>query len=161
MPKKIKPKSISDQKNMIESGRKLARVKNKLKEVVKVGTSADEIEELAVKLIAKEGGKPSFKMVPNYSWATCVNVNEGVVHGIPKKEIVFKNGDVVSVDIGLFYNGFHSDASFTVGLNVNQKTKRFLDAGKAALDKAIEKAKPGNRIFDISKAIEDVLRGKG
>lgn len=161
MTNRIIPKSKSDQKKMTVSGKKLSRVKNELKENVKVGVSANEVEKLAVKLIEKEGGKPSFMMVPNYSWATCVNVNKGIVHGIPKKSIVFKSGDVVSVDVGLVYEGFHSDTSFTVGLNVNKKTQRFLKAGEKALDEAIKKARPGNRVYDISKAIETTLREKG
>lgn len=161
MSTKIVPKNKEDQKRMIVSGEKLARVKNRLKEAVKIGTSADEIEKLAVELIKKEGAKSNFMMVPEYDWATCVNVNEGVVHGIPKKEVVFQKGDIVSVDVGLVYDEFHSDTSFTVGLEVNEETGKFLDAGRETLNKAIEKAKPGNRIFDISKAIEDNLRGKG
>jgi methionyl aminopeptidase len=158
---KIIPKSKSDQKKMIEGGMKLSRVKARLKEAVKIGVSALEIEELAVKLIKEEGGKSSFKMVPNYSWATCVNVNEGIVHGIPEKEIVFKKGDVISVDVGIYYKGFHTDTSFSVGLEVDKKIQEFLETGKKALDSAIKEAKPGNRIFDISKAMEDKLKEKG
>jgi methionyl aminopeptidase len=161
MSTKIIPKSKSDQKKMIEGGKKLAKVKSKLKEAVRVGVSAAEIEKLAVELIRKQGGKPSFKMVPKYSWATCVNVNEGIVHGIPKRELVFKKGDVVSVDIGLFYKGFHTDTSFSVGLKVNEKIRRFLDTGEKALKRAIEATVPGNRIYDISEAIEERLKESG
>src|SRR3972149_1819332 len=102
---KIFVKSASDIEIMKEGGKKLGRVKKGLLKAVKVGVRASEIEELAQKLIKEEGAKPSFAMVPGYSWATCINVNEGLVHGIPKAELVFKEKDVVSVDVGLFYFG--------------------------------------------------------
>lgn len=142
---------------MAEGGKKLAKVRSRLAAAVKEGVSAEDIEELADKLIAESGGKPSFKMVPGYSWATCINVDEGVVHGIPKKEIVFKKGDLVSIDLGLFYKGFHTDTSFTVGVCANDETEQFLEAGRIALAGAIEKARVGNRIYDLSEAIQGTL----
>lgn len=142
---------------MAEGGKKLSKIKKALKKVVSLGATAGEVEDLAQKLIKKEGGKPSFTMVPNYKWATCVNVNEGLVHGIPRPEVVFKKGDIVSVDIGFFYKGFHTDTSFTVGLGLDKATSKFLKAGRDSLKRAIDAAKAGNYIFDISKAIEDTL----
>jgi len=141
---------------MAEGGALLAGVRDALKDSVKVGMSALEIEVLANELIKKTGGEPSFKRVPGYSWATCVNVNEGIVHGIPKKDVVFAKGDVVSVDVGLFFKGFHTDTSFTVGLDVDSETKRFLDSGRRALDKAITQAVIGNHILDISVQMQKV-----
>jgi methionyl aminopeptidase len=155
---KIFVKSPSDISIMAEGGKKLSRIKKALKDKVAVGVSAMAIEELARKLIEKEGGKPSFMMVPGYKWATCVNVNEGLVHGIPKKRIVFKKGDVVSVDIGFYYKGFHTDTSVTKGLAVDAKTKKFLATGEVALKKAIKAAKVGNKIVDISEAIETTVK---
>src|SRR3989304_2115452 len=158
---KIFVKSASDIEIMKEGGKKLGRVKKGLLKAVKVGVRASEIEELAQKLIKEEGAKPSFAMVPGYSWATCINVNEGLVHGIPKAEIVFKEKDVVSVDVGLFYKGFHTDTSFSVGLGVDETAKKFLKTGKGALEKAIDEAKAGNRVYDISQAIEDTIKAEG
>lgn len=149
-------KTDDELKIMAEGGAKLAYIRDSLEKAVKVGVSAFDIEELAVELIAKSGGQSSFKMVPNYSWATCVNVNEGIVHGIPKKTTVFAAGDVVSVDVGLFYKGFHTDTSFSVGLDVDAKTEQFLQAGRKALGKAIAEAKPGNHVVDISRQMQKV-----
>jgi len=146
---------------MAEAGKKLALVKNSLKNLVKEGANAYQIEELATDMITKLGCKPSFKMVPGYHWSTCVNVNEGLVHGIPKKSLVFKKGDVVSVDVGLFYKGFHSDTSFTSAIDPDKKIQEFLRVGEAALKKAIEKVVLGNRVFDISKVIENTIEGAG
>lgn len=143
---------------MAEGGVKLARVKGKLEKEIKVGMDALTIENLATELIVKEGAKPSFKMVPGYSWTTCVNVNEGIVHGIPKKDMVFEAGDIVSVDVGLFYKGFHTDTSFSVGIQVDEAKSKFLDTGREALRLAIKEATPGKKILDISKAIEKTLK---
>ncbi|KKR62449.1 MAG: Methionine aminopeptidase [Candidatus Woesebacteria bacterium GW2011_GWA1_40_43] len=160
MENKIFVKSPGDIQKMAEGGKKLSKIKKSLKRAVSVGATAGEIEELAVHLIKEEGGKPSFMMVPNYQWATCVNVNKGLVHGIPKPEIVFKKGDVVSVDVGLFYQGFHTDTSFSLGLEADA-AREFLKCGEEALKKAIKTAKTGNYIFDISKTIEETLLAGG
>lgn len=146
---------------MREGGKKLARVKEKLMKKVGEGVSAIEIEELACKLIEDEGAESSFKMVPRYRWATCVNVNEGVVHGIPNKQIIFKKGDIVSVDVGIYYKGFHTDTSFSIGVGIDHKKSRFLEAGKKAFEAALSKVVPGMRIFDISEAIEKSLENAG
>lgn len=142
-------------------GKKLHLIKEELVKAIKVGKNALEIEELAQKLIAKSGGKPSFAMVEGYHWATCINVNAGLVHGIPQKEVVFKKGDVVSLDVGLYYGGFHGDTSVTVGLGVDSKTKFFLETGKRALTDAIKEIKEGNYIYDLSVAIEKRIEGAG
>lgn len=155
------PKTKKEIEIMAEGGKKLAKIKKSLTEKINEGVNAQEIEELAEILIKETGGKASFKMVPRYKWTTCVNVNEGVVHGIPKKETVFKKGDVVSVDIGLFYKGFHTDTSISVGIKPNSETEDFLKTGKLALDNAIDKAQVNNKIFDISKAIQNTIENAG
>lgn len=154
-------KSPDELKIMVEGGRKLAYIKAELKKTMSKGTRASDIENLATELIKKAKGKPSFKMVNNYYWSTCVNINEGLVHGIPKNSVMFNNGDVISVDVGIFYKGFHTDTSFTVGIEPDVKTTRFLDTGKLALKKSVEKATVGNRIYDISNIIESTIRKSG
>lgn len=155
--KKVIIKSEEEVKLMAEGGKKLRSVKRRLMEAVGEGVKASEIDQLAERLILEEGGKPSFKMVPRYHWATCVNVNEGIVHGIPKVKTVFAKGDVVSVDVGMFYKGFHTDTSITVGIEVDDKLEKFLEVGRNALDLAVKEAMVGNRVFDISKAIEKTV----
>lgn len=157
----INKKTSEEIKIMAEGGKKLAKIKKEIKEKIDVGVSAWEIEKLATALIKKAGAKPSFKMVPNYLWSTCVNVDKGVVHGIPKKEVVFKNGDLVSVDMGLFYKGFHTDSSFSVVVGKDEKKEKLLLSGEKALDLAIRKARVGNRVFDMSKAIQESLKKDG
>jgi methionyl aminopeptidase len=161
MNNNIKVKSASEIKKMTEGGKKLVRVKQALFDLVDEGVSAYQVEELANKLIKKEGAKASFKMVPGYSWATCVNVNEGVVHGIPKKEMVFKKNDLVSVDVGVYFKGYHTDTSFSKGVSLDAEKVKFFKAGEKALSKAIAKAKAGNRVYDISEAIQNTIEASG
>ncbi len=154
-------KTDEEIKIMAEGGAKLARVKNKLKEAVKEGVSAMEIEKLANDLILAEGAEVSFKKVPGYHYATCISINEGLVHGIPNPGMIFKKGDLVSVDVGIYFHGFHTDTSISVGLDLSPENKKFFNAGQDALRKAIKQAKIGNYIYDISQAIEDAIEGAG
>jgi methionyl aminopeptidase len=124
--------------------------------------SLKKLDQLAESLIKKAGGKPSFKMVKSYHWTTCINVNQGVVHGVPG-DYRLKAGDLVSVDIGIFYQGFHTDMARTIRLgSKNQRDKDdFLVPGRRALKKAIKAAKPGNRVGHISAVIEKEIRRGG
>lgn len=157
----IRIKTSEEVKIMAEGGKKLARVKHALGAEIAVGVSSWDIEVLADELIKKEKAEPSFKMVPGYSWATCINVNKGLVHGIPKKEVVFKKGDVVSIDVGLFFKGFHTDTSVSVGIDLTPENQKFLETGEKALKEAISQTVVGNHVFGISKAIQEVVRSGG
>lgn len=157
----IKIKTEEEMRMMAEGGKKLARVKNALAKAVGIGVSAWDIEVLANELIKKEGAEASFKRVPGYSWATCISVNEGLVHGIPKREMIFKKGDLVSVDVGIYFKGFHTDTSVTVGIDLDKDTQKFLECGRAALKKAIAQVKVGKHIWDISSAMQEVIEGSG
>jgi methionyl aminopeptidase len=146
---------------MAEGGAKLGRVKNALAAAVKEGVRASDIEDLAVELIKDEGAEVSFNKVPGYHWATCINVNEGLVHGIPVSSLIFKKGDMVKIDVGVYFKGFHTDTSISVGIDLSPENHRFLNIGRETLDKAIKAVREGNHIFDISKAIEDSIEGAG
>lgn len=152
----MKPKTKEELAKMAEGGRYLAEIKNELIDMVDTGVSAMDIEAKARLLIKKTGGSPSFTMVDNYHWATCVNVNQQVVHGIPKKETVFKENDVVSVDVGLYFKGFHTDTSMTKYLGSDKKIINFLKIGESALNNALMAARAGNKISDISREMEKV-----
>jgi methionyl aminopeptidase len=140
-------------KTMARAGKKLAYVMAELISFSQVGTNLLEIEDLACKLIAKQGGEPGFKKVPGYSWATCININDGIVHGVPF-DYKIQNGDVLSIDSGIFLDGLHTDMcrTFAVGKS-NKKIDEFLRAGRIALQKATQAAKAGSRVGDISLAI--------
>ena len=140
---------------MAEGGRKLAEIRDEISRQVQPGISTGQLDTMAEKMIIKAGGKPSFKMVPGYAWATCINLNETVVHGIPGEEKI-KKGDKVGIDVGMFYKGYHTDTSVTVG-----GPEKFLEVGRLALKKAAEQASPGKRIMDISKMMQETVEGAG
>lgn len=144
---------------MIEGAKYLAEILNKLVEFSKSGVTLIEIDKLAEKLL-NQHGEPAFKKVPGYRWSTCINVNEGVVHGIPTDRIL-QDRDLVKIDVGLFYKGFYTDTSTSVIVGDNQDLVEFLNVGKFALDSAIQQAKIGNRIGHISKSIQDILTKHG
>lgn len=140
----------------------LAGIRSKLAKAVKPGISLKELDTLADELILESGGQASFKMVPGYNYATCLNLNQGIVHGIPNATII-KSGDLVSIDVGLYYQGYHTDAAITViaDKTTDQHDLRFLEIGKRALDLAINKAKAGNRVSDISEAMQRTVETAG
>ncbi|WP_028841362.1 type I methionyl aminopeptidase [Thermodesulfobacterium hveragerdense] len=134
----------------------------RLKEEVKPGVSAWEFEELALRLCEKKGVKPAFKGYRGYPYALCVSINEEIVHGMPKKEKVLKEGDLVSFDFGVIYEGYVGDAALTVGVGrVSEKAERLMKVTQEALYKGIEKAHFGNKIGDISFAIQSYVERHG
>lgn len=146
---------------MIEGGKKLGKILDTLLNFAKPGVSLIEIDKFAEKLIIDNDGTPSFKSVKDYKYATCLCLNDIVVHGIPTN-YKLKEGDILGIDVGFYYKGFHTDAAWTIPIgSVSPEIKKFLQTGKLALSKAIEKATFGNRVWDISKAIEDVLKTAG
>jgi len=132
------------------------------KEKVKPGISTFEFEELALELCEKKKVKPAFKGYRGYPYAVCVSVNEVIVHGMPKKERILKEGDIVSFDFGAIYEGYVGDAALTVGVGeISEKAKELLKVTEEALYKGIEKAHFGNRIGDISHAIQKHVENYG
>lgn len=154
--KKLILKSPAEIKIMAEGGKRLAFVRDELARQAKVGMTTAQLDKLADALITKAGGQAAFKLVDGYHHATCISVNDEVVHGVPGK-YVLKLGDVVSIDVGLVYQGFNTDTSVTVTVGSNSKdVKKFLEVGRKCLARAIKQAKIGKRIADISKEMQRV-----
>ncbi len=147
---------------MVEGGRRLKMVVSELIPLIKPGITTKEIDDHSERLIKKYGGEPSFKKVKNYYWSTCLPINEQVVHTIPGSRIV-KKGDLLTIDIGFFYKGFHTDYALTmvVGRKPSYDEEKFLETGRQALYRAIDKAKIGNYIGEISSQIEKTIKGGG
>jgi len=148
---------------MREGGRKLAQILLTLEKTAQPGVNFLAIERLAWKLIDKAGGYPSFARVPGYSWATCLNLNDGLVHGVPR-DYLARSGDLLNIDIGMFYKGYHTDCakSFIVGNAEKFPGKMaFLAAGCKALAESIKLAYSDNRVGQISAKIEEVVKRNG
>ncbi|MGB9882915.1 MAG: type I methionyl aminopeptidase [Microgenomates group bacterium] len=148
-------KTDEEIKIMAEGGKKLRKVVEKLLKRIKPGMTTLAIDQEAEKLIEQEEGKPSFKTVKGYHWTTCLPVNEQVVHTPPSSRVL-KNGDLLTLDIGFYFKGYHTDyaTTFVVGNNTDKKINYFLEVGKRTLKKAIDQAKVGYRLGDISEVIE-------
>ncbi len=124
------------------------------------------LNEFAEQGITKAGGRPSFK---NYGGkknpfpaALCTSVNSVVVHGIPSREVILKSGDIVSLDIGMEYKKLYTDTAITVGVgNISEQAKKLIDVTKKSLDLGIAQARAGNRIGDISHAIQTTVETAG
>ncbi len=146
---------------MAIGGEKLSRVLSRLAPLAKPGVTTLELDTQAQKLILATGGKPSFQMVPGYLHTTCLTVNDEVVHGIPT-HYKLKSGDILGIDIGLFYQGFHSDTSVTVPIGtVAADVMSFLESGRESLKKAVSAAIVGKTVWHVSRAMEIPLLDKG
>lgn len=147
---------------MREGGKGLAGIIKELEALIKPGVSAKFLDDKARELILKQGGKPSFFDYQGFPGALCVSINEEIVHIIPKEETEIKEGDIVSLDLGMLYKGFHTDMArtFPVG-SASKEAKDLIEVTKEALLRGIEKAKTGNILQDISEAIDSFVESKG
>ena len=153
---------------MKKGGKIAAKVLDRTLAAAQPSVSTLELDHLAEKLILEAGGKPSFKGFENYPFATCININEGVVHGLPTKRNL-KVGDVVTVDLGIFYQGFHTDNARTTRVGRwkmedgrwKRDQGRFLDTGREALKEAIDQCRIGKTVGDISHTIQTIVEKAG
>lgn len=142
---------------MLVGGAKLGAVREALKVYTTVGTTFEAIEAEAQRLISQAGALPSFSTVAGYHWATCVMVNDALCHGIPINDVVH-DGDIVTIDVGLIYQGFHTDTTTTFGVgNVSEKKQQFLEIGIESLRNAIAQVKAGATVYEVSAAMYQVL----
>lgn len=140
-----------------EGGQKLTQILDLLVTAAKPGVNLLELEAMAQLEAEKAGGNASFKGYQGYPAASCLSVNEGIVHCIPQ-DYTLKDGDVITIDMGLYYQGIHTDSAITVPIgNVSPEVKKLLSGTYQALLAGVNQAKAGNRVEDISSAIETVL----
>ncbi len=143
---------------MREAGRILAIVHDELGKAIRPGMSTLEIDILGERLIRSYDCIPNFLHYNGYPASICVSVNEEVVHGIPNKKRILKEGDIVSLDAGLIYKGYHSDAARTYAVGtVSPEVQKLMDETKNSFFAGIKMAKAGNHLYDISNAIDEYI----
>lgn len=143
---------------MRESGKRLARVHEKLKESIRPGISTKEIDRVCEDLIRSCGGTPNFLHYEGYPASVCVSVNDEVVHGIPSENRILQEGDIVSLDTGLIWQGYHSDAARTYGVGkISPEARKLIEVTKESFFQGIEEAAAGRYLHDISNAIADYV----
>lgn len=146
---------------MRRAGKVVGNTLEKLQEVVKPGITTAELDRLAEDMILRQGAKPSFKGYHGFPASICASVNNEVVHGIPD-ERVLKEGDIISIDCGACLNGYHGDAARTIAVgNISEVAYQLIDITQKSFFEGIKKALVGNRLTDISHAIQMLVEKQG
>lgn len=155
-------KSKQEIELMREAGRILAIVHDELASIIKPGITTLEIDKKGYEVIRSFGCTPSFLNYSGYPASICVSINDEVVHGIPSKKRIVREGDIISLDAGVIYKGFHSDAARTLAVGeVTKEAQRLIEVTKQSFFEGIKFAKAGNHLHDISAAIEDYVTAHG
>ena len=147
---------------MREAGRIVALAHQEVQKHIKPGISTLELDRIVEQVIRANGATPSFKGYNGFPGSICASINEVVIHGIPKATTILKDGDIIAIDIGACYKGYHGDSawSYYVG-KINPNDEKLMNVTKEALYKGLEQAKPGNRLGDISAAIGKYAKSYG
>ena len=154
-------KTLEEIQIMAEGGKILAGIMKELEKNVKPGITTEDLNRLAENLILKSGGKCSFKGYEDYPACLCTSINEEIVHSVPSARQL-KDGDIISLDLGIFYQGFHTDMAITVPVGkILPETQRLIRVTKKALKRGIKKTRPGNTIGDIGNTIQRYVEGQG
>ena len=158
----ISLKSPHEIELMRRAGRITAQARALAGSLVRPGVSTLEIDTEVRKFIESQGAKPSFLGYGGFPGSACVSVNEVVIHGIPSKHIVLKEGDIVSVDVGAYIGGFHGDcaATFACGA-ISPEAQRLIEVTEQSFWEGIKLARPGNRVYDISHAVQKSVEANG
>ena len=147
---------------MKAAGKVVAGVFKEIKPLMKAGVSTKAIADKAEAYIKSQGAKPTFKNYNGFPGSVCISVNDIIIHGIPSKKTILKEGDIVSVDVGATLNGYVGDAcrTFAVG-EISDEAKNLIETTKKSFFEAIKLAKPGNRVGDISAKVQEINEKAG
>jgi methionyl aminopeptidase len=146
---------------MRRAGQIVALTHQELKKHIKPGVTTKRLDQIADRFIRKHGAIPSFKGYNRFPGSICISVNDELVHGIPGNRVLH-DGDIVSIDIGAKYNGYHGDSAWTYPVGtISEEDQKLLDATEESLYRGLQEAKPGNRLSDLSHAIQSYAEGEG
>ncbi len=164
MPPRSQPilKSPREIQIMREAGRIVGRVHQALKEAIRPGVSTWELDQLAAETLHKYNAESSFLGYRGYPAHICASINEELVHGIPSKERILNEGDIISIDVGSYYRGFVGDSAWTYAVGeISEEAVALMEATEGSLYAGIEQAVVGNRIRDISRAVQEYVESRG
>src|SRR5215472_347168 len=161
-------KNMAELEKMRAAGLLVWKILEALKGIVAEGVTTYELETTAEKMMAEAGARPAFKGYSTpaagtkFPFVLCTSVNDEIVHGMPSQKRILKPGDIVSIDTGVQLNGYYGDSAVTVGVGeISPEAQRLMDVTRESLEMAIEKARPGNRLFDICGAVERHVTSHG
>ncbi|GAC1656749.1 MAG: type I methionyl aminopeptidase [Gemmatimonadaceae bacterium] len=148
---------------MAEGGRILARTIAHLRMALRPGTTTGELDEIAEAFIrSHDGAVPAFKGLYGFPGSVCLSINNEIVHGIPSKRRILREGDIISIDVGVLYKGYYTDAAVTAAVGaVDDGTRRLLEVTERSLEAGIDAARPGNHVGDIGAAVQQVVEEAG
>ena len=155
-------KSKSQIQKLKDAGKIVAETHQLLKEAIREGISTYDLDQMAEQYIRKCNAIPSFKGYGGFKGSICASINSVVVHGIPSKDTILKNGDIISIDIGALYNGYHGDSAKTHGVgDISEKDKELIAVTRQSFYEGFKKAVVGNRLSDISNAVQTYAESFG
>jgi methionyl aminopeptidase len=155
-------KSLQEIEKIRKAGLIVADVLDGVRGMVRPGVSTLALDEFAERLILAAGAKPAFKGYRGYPKTLCTSVNNEVIHGIPSKDSVLKQGDILSIDVGAIVEGFYGDAAITVPVGtIAPEALRLIRVTEESLNRGIAQAQPGNRLYDISHAVQSYVESNG
>lgn len=158
----IQIKNSAQIKEMQLAGRITGEALLLAREHVKEGVSTYEIDQVIRRFIEKSGAKPSFLGYGGFPASACISVNDEVIHGIPSKKRILQEGDIVKIDVGAFYHGFHGDSARTIPVGkVSDEAARLIEVTRSAFFEGVKMLKSGNRIGDVGYAIENCVLKDG
>ncbi len=158
----VEIKSSREIEIMRKSSKIVATVLSEIRDLVEPGMSTLDLDKYAEKRIRDHDAKPSFKGYQGFPGSICSSINNEVVHGIPSKKKIINDGDLLKVDTGAFYNGYHGDSCITISVgNTSDQANELSRVAKNALMLGIEQVKPQNKLLDIAGAIEDYVKANG
>lgn len=155
-------KSPSEIEAMKEAGRISAKVLREVGSHVRPGVTTLELDELAETIIRLEGGIPAFKGYGGFPGSICASINEQIVHGIPSKSVVLRDGDIISIDTGAIVDGWVGDNAWTYPVgSISAEKRHLLDTTEKCMWAGLDAARPGNRLGDIGAAVQEIAEGAG
>ena len=161
-------KNTAELEKMRAAGMLVYKVLDTLRKMVVEGVSTYELEVAAEKMIVEGGARPAFKGYTNaaagtkFPYVLCTSVNDEIVHGMPSQKRILKSGDIVSIDTGVQLNGYYGDSAITVPVGeISEETRRLIEVTRESLEMAIDKVRPGNRLFDICGTVERHVTAHG
>jgi methionyl aminopeptidase len=161
-------KNTAELEKMRAAGMLVYKVLDTLRKMVVEGVSTYELEVAAEKMIVEGGARPAFKGYSNatagtkFPYVLCTSVNDEIVHGMPSQKKILKSGDIVSIDTGVQLNGYYGDSAITVPVGeISEETRRLIEVTRESLEMAIDKVRPGNRLFDICGTVERHVTAHG
>jgi methionyl aminopeptidase len=155
-------KSLQEIEKIRQACLVVADVLDDIRDQVQPGVSTQALDEFAERRILAAGAKPAFKGYRGYPKTLCTSVNHEVIHGIPSKDVVLKQGDIVSIDVGAIVEGFYGDGAITLPVGIiSPEAERLIKVTEESLYRGIDQAKAGNRLYDISHAVQHHVEAHG